>query len=68
MPVSLALLVLVLMRSFSYTPDASYIPDARFSWFFVVGFLTHLILVLAKSFPYTPHASSGNVFLLHSPC
>ena len=48
--------MLVLVKSFSYTPDVlvksfSYTPD-----------------VLVKSFSYTPDASFSQEFLLHSWC
>ena len=46
------------MRSFSYTPDASFSED-RVS-------LTILRLCLLRSFSYTPDDSFGEEFLLHS--
>ena len=50
----------VLVRSFSYTPDASFCEE----------FLLHSAteLVLGRSFPYTPDASFSEEFLLHSWC
>ena len=53
---SLTLLMLVLARSFFYTPDASFSEE----------FLTLLMLVLVRCFSYTPDASFSEEFPLHS--
>ena len=45
--------MLVLVRSFSYTPDASFSEEC-------------LIIVLVKSFTYTHQDSFSEEFLLHS--
>ena len=49
--------MLVLVRSFSYTPRAGF--SEEFS-------LTLLELILVRSFSYTPRAGSSEEFLLHS--
>ena len=49
--------MLVLMRSFSYTPDASFNEELP---------LALLMIVLKRSFSYTPDDSFNEEFLLHS--
>ena len=76
-------LMLVLLRCFSCTPDAtssecfSCTPDATSSevfllhtsfWFKWGVSLTQLMLVLVRCFSYTPYASLSEVFLLHTSC
>ena len=48
--------MLVLVRSFSYTPDASFSEE----------FLFPLELVIVRRIPYNPGASFSEEFLLHS--
>ena len=58
--VSLTLLELVLLRSFSYTPRADFTEEFLLhssSWFYWGVSLTFLMLVLVRSFSYTPLAS-----------
>ena len=50
--------MLVLVRSFSYTPRAGFSEE------FLL--LTFIILVLVMCFSYTPDASFSDEFLLHS--
>ena len=52
--------MLVVVRSFSYTPDASFSDE----------FLSHarLMLDLVRSFSYTTDARFSEEFLLHSWC
>ena len=67
--VSLTLLELVLLRSFSYTPRADLSEEFLLrasSWFEWGISLTLLELVLVRSFSYTPRAGFSEKFLLHS--
>ena len=48
--------MLVLVKSFSFNPDASFSEES----------LTPLKLVLVKSFPYAPSGSFKVEFLLHT--
>ena len=50
--------MIVLVRSFSHTPDASFSEE------FLL--LSILVLVLVRSFSYTPHASFSEEFLFYS--
>ena len=51
--------MLILVRSFSYTPDAGFSEE----------FLLHSwCWFLVRSFSYTPDASFSEEFLLHSWC
>ena len=60
--VSLTLLMLLLVRSYSYTPHAMFIrEDHRVS-------LTHLMIVLVRCFSCTPDDTSSEMFLLHTSC
>ena len=52
--------MLVLVRSFSYTRDASFSEE------FLL--LSVLMLVLVRSFSSTPNANFSEEFLLHSSC
>ena len=61
--------MLVIVRSFSYTPNAGVSEEflLHSSGHVSCGVsLTLLVLVLVKSFCYTPDASSSQEFLLHS--
>ena len=61
--------MLVLMRSFSYTPNAGFSEEflLHSSGYVSCGVsLTLLMLVLVRSFSYTPQAMFGKEFLLHS--
>ena len=55
-------MVLVLMRSLSYTPQAI------FGDFFFDATFSEELLLLVRSFSYTPDASSREEFLLLSWC
>ena len=63
--------MLVFVRSFSYTPHASFsaakaeVGDKRL---YSAVSLTLLMLVLVRSFSYTPHTGFSEEFLLHSAC
>ena len=59
----------VLVRSFSYTPQAGFIEEFLLhssSWFYWGVSLTFLEMVLLRSFSYTPWAGFSEEFLLHS--
>ena len=69
------------MRSFSYTPDASFSEEFLLhhlimfgeefllhSCFYFGVYLTSLVLILVKSFSYTPDASFSEEFFLHTSC
>ena len=61
--------MLVLVRSFSYTPDASFGQEFLLhssSWFKWGVSLTLLELVLVGSFSNTPRADFSEEILLHS--
>ena len=64
----LTLLMLVLVRSFSYTPDASLIINISIVVLFSGEFLLHTScwFSLVRSFSYTPRASFSEEFLLYS--
>ena len=68
--VSLALLMLLLVSCFSYTPHASFSEV----FFIHASFtergvsVTHLMLLLVRCLSYTPHASFSEVFLLYTSC
>ena len=65
----LTLLMLVLVRNFSYTPDASLMGNisiVQFSEEFLLH--TSCWFSLVRSFSYTPRASFSEEFLLHSWC
>ena len=66
---SLTLPMLLLVRSFPYTPDASFREEFLLhssSWFYWGVSLTLFELVLVRSFSDNPRAGSGEEFLLHS--
>ena len=74
---SLTLLIVVLVRSFSYTPRASFSEEFLLhpSFLIMVRSFTSLMLVLVRSsytpdtsFFCTPRASFSEEFLLHSRC
>ena len=74
---SLTFLIVVLVRSFSYTPHASFSEEFLLhpSFLIMVRSFTSLMLVLVRSsytpdtsFFCTPRASFSEEFLLHSRC
>ena len=63
--------MLVLVMSFSYTPDASFseeffLHSSGYVWWGVSH--TLLMLVLVRSFSYTSQAMFDEVFFIHSFC
>ena len=64
----LTLLMLVLVRSFSYTPDASLMINISIGVLFSGEFLLHTScwFSLVRSFSYTPRATFSEEFLLYS--
>ena len=64
------ILMLVVVSSFYYTPDACFSDEfsPKLLMLVLVTGFTLLMLVLVRNFSYTPRAGFSEEFLLHASC